>query len=252
MTLLVAVLFGLVVGSFLNVCILRLPERESIVSPGSHCRSCRAPVAWHDNIPVAGFVLLGGRCRNCGAPFSPRYAFVEILTGLLFGLIAMRELPLPETALQMAIAASMIVITFIDIDHFLILNVITYPAIAISPLLALLVGHIEVLDSLIGIAIGGGLLWAFAWTYEKLRGREGMGLGDVKLLAMIGGLLGWEATLFSLFAGSVVGSVFGLAILPFRRLRLDLELPFGPFLAFGALLYMFAGPELIHLWMNRA
>jgi leader peptidase (prepilin peptidase) / N-methyltransferase len=250
MTLLVAVLFGLIVGSFLNVCIVRLPEDESIVSPRSHCRSCRAPIAWRDNIPVLGFVLLAGRCRSCGAPFSPRYAVVEILTGILFGLVAMQGLPLGVTLLQMAICAAMVVITFIDLDHFLILNVITYPAIAMSPVIAALVGHISVVDSLIGVVIGGGGLYAFAWSYEKLRHREGMGLGDVKLLAMIGGLLGWQATLFSLFAGSMIGSIAGLVAMGFRRSGFDLEIPFGPFLAVACLLYMFAGPELIGWWFD--
>jgi len=244
MTLLIAVLFGLVVGSFLNVCIVRLPEEESIVAPGSHCRSCKAPVAWRDNIPV----LLGGRCRSCGAPFSPRYAFVEVLTGVLFGLVAMRELPLDQTLMQMAVCAAMVVITFIDIDHFLILNVITYPGIALGPVLAWLVGHISVVDSLIGVVVGGGGLWLFAWSYEKLRHREGLGFGDVKLLAMIGGLLGWQATLFSVFSGSIIGSVVGLAAMAARGRKFDLEIPFGPFLAAGCLLYMFAGPELLDWW----
>lgn len=253
MMLLASILFGLVIGSFLNVCIVRLPETESIAMPRSHCRSCKAPIAWHDNIPVASFVILGGRCRNCGAAFSPRYALVEVLTGVLFGLVSIQAPTPAETALQMAIVSAMIVITFIDIDHFLILDVITWPAIAISPILALVVGHVSVSGSLLGIAGGGGLLWAFAWSYEKLRGREGMGLGDVKLLAMIGGLLGWEATLFSLFAGSMVGSVYGLAtMLVGGERKLDLELPFGPFLAFGALLYLFSGPPLIELWLNHA
>jgi leader peptidase (prepilin peptidase)/N-methyltransferase len=248
MTLLVAVLFGLIVGSFLNVCIVRLPEDESIVSPRSHCRSCRVPIAWRDNVPVLGFVLLGGRCRSCGAPFSPRYAVIEILTGILFGLVAMQGLPLGVTLLQMAICAAMVVITFIDLDHFLILNVITYPAIALSPVVAALVGHISVVDSLIGVVVGGGGLYAFAWSYEKLRHREGMGLGDVKLLAMIGGLLGWQATLFSLFVGSMIGSIAGLVAMGFRRSGFDLEIPFGPFLAMACLLYMFAGPELVSWW----
>jgi leader peptidase (prepilin peptidase)/N-methyltransferase len=144
----------------------------------------------------------------------------------------------------------MIVITFIDIDHFLILDVITYPSIAISPLLALAVGHISVTDSLVGIVAGGAGLWAFAWSYEKLRKQEGMGLGDVKLLAMIGGLFGWQATLFSLFAGAIVGSVVGLAAMAIRGSRFNLEIPFGPFLAIGSLLYMFAGPPLIDWWLG--
>ena len=251
MTLLLAVLFGLIIGSFLNVCIVRLPEDESIVAPSSRCRSCAAPVAWRDNIPVASFVILGGRCRHCGAPFSARYPLVEVLTGVLFGLVAMQDLPPAQAALQMAFAAAMIVITFIDIDHFLILDVITFPAIAMAPLLALAVGHITVVDSLIGIALGGGGLWAFAWAYEKLRHREGMGLGDVKLLAMIGGLLGWPAALFSLFGGAVIGSLFGLLAVVLRRRRFDLEIPFGPFLALGSVVYMFAGPRLIELWLER-
>lgn len=252
MTLLACVLLGLVVGSFLNVCILRLPEDESIVSPRSHCRSCNEPVAWHDNIPVASFVMLAGRCRRCGAPFSARYPAVEILTGLLFGMVAMQGLSPAETALQMAIVSAMIVVTFIDLDTFLILDRVTYPSIALSPVLALLVGHISVADSLLGIFGGGGLLWAFAWIYEKTRHREGMGLGDVKLLAMIGGLLGWQATLFSLFSGAIVGSIFGLAVMVVnRRRRFDLEIPFGPFLAFGAVLYMFAGPRIIEAWLSR-
>ena len=246
-----SVFFGLLVGSFLNVCIVRMPEDESVVTPRSHCRECGTPVAWHDNIPVASFVILGGRCRHCGAPFSARYAFVEVLTGLLFGMVAMQGLALPLTLLQFAIVAAMIVITFIDIDHFLILDRVTYPSIALSPLLAWLVGHVTVADSLLGIAGGGGFLWAFAWGYEKLRHREGMGLGDVKLLAMIGGLLGWQATLFSLFAGAIVGSVYGLGAMLARRRHLDLEIPFGPFLAFGALLYMFAGPEIVAMWLDR-
>jgi len=250
MTILLAVLFGLVIGSFLNVCIVRLPEEESIVSPSSHCRTCNSPVAWHDNIPVASFVMLGGRCRGCGAPFSARYPFVEILTGVLFGMVAIQELTLPITVLQMAIVSAMVVITFIDIDHLLILDVITYPSIAIAPVLALIVGHISLADSILGIVGGGGMLWAFAWSYERIRKREGMGFGDVKLLAMIGGLLGWEATLFSLFSGAIIGSIAGLGALALRGRKFDLEIPFGPFLATGALLYMFAGPRLIDWWLG--
>src|SRR6185369_3322499 len=251
MTILVAALLGLVICSFLNVVIVRLPLEESIVTPRSHCRQCDSRITWRDNIPVVSFVMLGGRCRICTAPISKRYPLVELLTGVLFGLIAAQDLPPAHLALEMAIASAMIVITFIDIDHFLILDRITYPSIAASPFLALAVGHITVADSLIGILAGGGGLWAFAWTYEKVRHREGMGFGDVKLLAMIGGLLGWEATLFSLFAGAIVGSFYGLATMLVGGRKFDLELPFGPFLAFGSLVYMFAGPHLIELWLDR-
>lgn len=251
MLTLAAVFLGLIIGSFLNVCIVRLPEEESVVAPRSHCRACHTAVAWYDNIPVASYVVLGGKCRSCGAAFSARYAAVELVTGLLFGLVAQQGLGPGETVLQLAIVSAMVVITFIDIDHFLILDVITFPAIAVAPLLAYGVGHISVQDSLLGIVGGGGLLWAFAWTYEKVRHREGMGLGDVKLLAMIGGLLGWPAIFFSLFVASIIGSVYGLLAMLARSQRFSAEIPFGPFLASAALLYMFAGPRLIELWLDR-
>lgn len=246
-----AALFGLLIGSFLNVCIVRLPEEESVVAPRSHCRSCGIMVAWHDNIPVLSWIVLGGRCRSCGERIPARYMLVEVLTALLFAAVAAQGLPAAETAFQFALVSAMVVVTFIDIDHFLILDVITYPAIAVSPLVAWAVGHVSVADSVLGIVVGGGMLWAFAWTYERIRGHEGLGFGDVKLLAMIGGLQGWEATLFSLLVGAVVGSAVGLALIVARRGRMDMAVPFGPFLAFGSLLYMFDGPGLIVLYLEH-
>lgn len=251
MEIFLAALFGLVIGSFLNVCIVRLPEEESIVTPRSHCRACKAPIAWRDNLPVLGFLMLRGRCRACGERFSSRYVLVEVLTAALFALVVAQGLPAPQTALNLAIVAAMVVVTFIDIDHFLILDVITYPSILLSPVVAWMVGHISVTDSLFGIVLGGAVPWAFLWTYEKLRHREGLGFGDVKLLAMIGGLQGWEAPLFSLLVGSIVGSVLGLGLMIVRRERADMAIPFGPFLAFGSLLYLFEGPRLITLYLDR-
>lgn len=250
MIIAVAILFGLVVGSFLNVCIVRLPEDESVVSPRSHCRACEAPIAWRDNIPLLGYALLRGRCRSCGARFSARYPLVEALTAALFALVVAKDAPAPEIALDLTMVSLLIVVTFIDIDHFLIFDRITLPTIWLSPIAAYLVGHVRAVDSLIGIAVGGGLLGGFAWLYERARGREGMGFGDVKLLAMIGGVLGWEAALFSLFAAAISGSVIGLALMVARGGRLDMAIPFGPFLAFGGVLYMLAGPALIDLYFS--
>jgi len=252
MTIVFAFLLGLVIGSFLNVCIVRLPYEESIVKPRSHCRSCEAPLAWYDNIPVVSFVLLRGHCRTCKEPISARYPLVEVLTAVLFALIVAHAAPAQQTVLNLVLGAALIVISFIDIDYFIIPDQITWPSILIAPAAAFVVGHISVRTSLLGILVGGGLLWAFAWSYEKLRGQEGMGLGDVKLLAMIGGLQGWQASLFSLMAGAVAGSVVGLGMMLLRGRRFDMEIPFGPFLAFGAILYMLAGPRLVHLYISHS
>jgi len=250
-TLLFASLLGLVIGSFLNVCIVRLPHDESVIEPRSHCRSCKNPLAWYDNIPLISYLILRGRCRTCSESFSVRYPAVEALTAVLFALIVSCDLPPRETVLDLVLAAALVVVTFIDIDYFIIPDEITWPSILIAPAVAFVVQHVSVRDSVTGILLGGGILWAFAWSYEKLRGREGMGLGDVKLLAMIGGLQGWQAPLFSLMAGAIVGSTVGLALMAARGRRFDMEIPFGPFLAFGSILYMLEGPRIIDLYFSH-
>lgn len=250
MTLLFALLLGLVMGSFLNVCIVRLPHEESVVEPRSHCRSCKNPLAWYDNIPLISFVVLRGRCRTCTERISVRYPLVEALTAVLFVMIVAADMPPRETVLNLVLASALVVVTFIDIDYFIIPDQITWPSILIAPAAAFVVQHITVRDSIVGILLGGGMLWAFAWSYEKLRGHEGMGLGDVKLLAMIGGLQGWQAPLFSLMAGAIVGSAVGLVMMVVRGRRFDMEIPFGPFLAFGSILYMLAGTRIIDLYFS--
>ncbi len=251
MILLFALLLGLIIGSFLNVCTVRLPHDESVVAPRSHCRSCKNPLAWYDNFPLISYVVLRGRCRTCTENFSIRYPLVEALTGLLFVLVVAAGIPPRETVLDLVIVSALVVVTFIDIDYFIIPDQITWPSILIAPAAAFVVGHITVRDSVTGILLGGGMLWAFAWTYEKVRGHEGMGLGDVKLLAMIGGLQGWQAPLFSLMAGAIVGSTVGLILMVARGRRFDMEIPFGPFLAFGSILYMLAGPRIIELYLSH-
>jgi leader peptidase (prepilin peptidase)/N-methyltransferase len=249
--LIVAFVVGLVVGSFLNVCIVRIPLEESIVRPRSHCRDCQTPVAWYDNIPVVSWIALGGRCRRCRERIPFRYPMVEVLTGALFVMLVARGFPPKALALFAALGSALIVITFIDIDYLIIPDVISLPSIAVSPVAAFVVGHISVLDSLIGIAVGGGILWGVAWAYERVRDQEGMGFGDVKLLAMIGGLLGWGAALFTTLAAALLGSVIGVAMVLWRRSRMDVEIPFGPFLAIGALLWLAAGPELTDWYLYR-
>ena len=244
------VVAGLIVGSFLNVCIYRIPAEESLATPGSHCRACSGPIAWYDNIPILSFLVLRGHCRACGERFSARYPLVELLTPLAWLLLYRCGFDPRVFVLYAALAAVLIVVTFIDIDHKIIPDVITWPTILISPAAAFVIGHITVTQSLIGIVVGGGLLWAIAELYIIVRKQEGMGLGDVKMLAMIGGLLGWEAAIFSLIIGSVIGTVFGLGAMLLRRGRLDMEIPFGPFLAAACGLYMIGGPQLLSTYLG--
>jgi leader peptidase (prepilin peptidase)/N-methyltransferase len=242
---------GLIVGSFLNVCIVRIPQEGSVVSPSSHCPRCKASIRWYDNIPVLSWILLRGACRDCRETISARYPLVESLNALAWLVLYRVGLEPREFALYAVLASVLIVITFIDIDYRIIPDVITLPLILIAPAAAFIIGHISVIDSLIGIIVGGGLLWAIAEIYLRLRNQEGMGLGDVKMLAMIGGLLGWEGAMFTLVVGSIIGTVFGLIAMVARRGRLDMEIPFGPFLAGGCALYLLGGPDLIGWYLGN-
>ena len=246
----VVFLAGLIIGSFLNVCIHRIPAEESIVWPGSRCPSCRNAIRWYDNLPVLSYLALGGRCRDCGTRISFRYPAVELLAGFTFVAIWSRHFPPQVTGLYCALAACYIAISFIDIDHKIIPDVITIPSLWVAPLIALVIGQIGIKESLIGIAVGGGVLWGIAAGYEKIRKQEGMGFGDVKLLAMVGGFQGWEASLFSLIVGSILGTIVGISLMIARRGRLDMEIPFGPFIIAGALLHMLGGPAIID-WYFR-
>jgi leader peptidase (prepilin peptidase)/N-methyltransferase len=246
----IAFLAGLIVGSFLNVCIHRIPAEESIVFPGSHCPGCGHAIRWYDNIPVLSYAALGGRCRDCRQSIPIRYPVVELLTGALFAAIWAHGFEPRVAALYTLLGAAYVAITFIDIDHKIIPDVISIPSLWIAPAVALVVGQITLRDSLIGIAVGGGFLWAIAAGYELIRKQEGMGFGDVKLLAMVGGYQGWEAALFALVIGSVIGTVVGLGLMIARRGRLDMEIPFGPFLIAGALLHLFGGPAFIDWYFN--
>lgn len=243
-------LVGAAIGSFLNVCIYRLPLQESIVFPASHCRSCSTPLPWYDNLPLLSYLFLRGHCRSCGASFSPRYFLVEFLTALLaVGLVWQFGLTI-ATVNYFILVAALIVITFIDLDHQLIPDVISLPGIVIGFLFSLISPTLTWRSSLTGVAVGGGILLAVAEGYRLLTGREGMGGGDVKLLAMIGAFLGWRAVPFTLFAASLVGSVVGIALMVRKQGNTQLALPFGPFLAFGALCYLFFGEQLIDWYLS--
>lgn len=292
--LLGAAAVGVVIGSFLNVVIHRVPRGESIISPGSHCGACGAPVRAYDNIPIISYLLLGGRCRHCRAVFSARYLAVEALTGLLFALAAWRVVQyfndaqayevmiginrsagLVSFALTLifdfAFFAAIIALVFIDAEHMLLPNAITYPGLALAiaarlavpnlngvgflatgPLSGWPVWGVSMIGALVGALIGGGSLWLVGWLWERLRGVEAMGLGDVKMMLMVGAYLGWPLTVLTIFIGVLTGSIAGVALM-LRRGERDMQmlLPFGIFLGLGAVASLLVGPPLINWYVSQ-
>jgi len=244
-------ILGLCVGSFMNVCIYRLPAGRSIVRPASCCPSCATPIRIYDNVPVLSYLWLRGKCRNCGARFSARYPLVELLGGLT-ALAAYLKFGLSlEAGIYFLFCASLEVTTFIDIDHRIIPDRITLPGIPLFFLAALLVTRIGWVNAALGILIGGGSLLLIAWGYAAVTGKEGMGGGDIKLLAMIGALLGWIGVLFTIFVASLVGTLVGIVLMLRARKGMKMALPFGPYLSIGAIAYVFFGPELILLYLRQ-
>ncbi|MDD3181071.1 MAG: prepilin peptidase [Opitutaceae bacterium] len=275
----VVFVFGACIGSFLNVCICRIPREESIVSPGSHC-ACGRPIAWHDNIPILSWVLLRGRARCCGRPFSFRYPFVELLTAVLFVACWLQFSPGKAVA-GMVLCALLTAATFIDLDHLIIPDVFTIGGAVAGVLLALLLPSLhgqshDILfvaslragrDALLGLLIGSGLVLWIALLAEAVLKKEAMGFGDVKLLGAIGAFAGWKGAVFAVFGGAMIGCVWlGFALLwqkiagrpspitpraetPEGRpagLGFGVHIPFGPMLAIGGLLYFLA----VHRWVD--
>ena len=242
--------FGAVVGSFLNVCIYRLPAEKSIVFPPSACPLCGYQIRWFDNIPIISFLLLGAKCRSCKAPISWRYPLVEALNGILTLLLFMKfGVSLSFLALFI-FSSALVAITFIDLDHQIIPDEISLPGIVIGFIFSFFLPWSSWITSLLGILLGGGSLFLVAWGYEKLTGKEGMGGGDIKLLAMMGAFLGWRSILFIIFAASLAGSVIGVTAMMIQKKDGKLAIPFGPFLAFGAVLYIFYGRQIIHWYLS--
>jgi leader peptidase (prepilin peptidase)/N-methyltransferase len=243
-------ILGAVIGSFLNVCIYRIPAGESIVHPPSRCPACGAGIRWHQNVPILSYLLLRGRCAACRVRISPRYPLVEALSGLLFALVFFHFGFQWATPVYWLFAASLIVITFIDLDHQIIPDVISLPGIVVGFICSFAVPRLSWSDSLIGILVGGGSLYLVAVGYELLTKKEGMGGGDIKLLAMIGAFLGWQAVLPVIFLSSFVGSLVGVPIMLLKKADSKLAIPFGPFLAAAALFYLFWGPPLIRWYLG--
>jgi leader peptidase (prepilin peptidase)/N-methyltransferase len=242
-------IMGLCIGSFLNVCIYRLPSSQSIVHPRSKCPQCGTPIAFYDNLPLLSYLWLKGHCRQCRARIGLRYPIVELLGGL-FALATFLKFGLTvEALIYFAFIASLLVITFIDLDHRIIPDVITLPGIPICFAASFAIPTVTYRDALIGILVGGGSLFLVAWTYHLITKKEGMGGGDIKLLAMMGGLVAWQGVVFTIFVSSLVGTLSGLAVMLQSRKGLKLAVPFGPFLAIGCITYIFFGSQLIRWYL---
>ena len=264
-------LFGLIIGSFLNVCILRIPGGKSIVMPASACPQCGAAIRPYDNIPVISYLLLAGKCRKCKAKISPIYPAVELLTGLLF-LACYEAFGLTSEALKWSLfSAIMIVLVFTDLRERILPDVVNYTGLGMGLVLSpftkpsdgtalWLANHafdfpppapiVSLADALLGAALGSGLLWLVSEAYFRLRGREGMGLGDVKMMLMAGAFLGAKRTLLTIFLGSILGSVLGLIFILARRKDSEYELPFGTFLGMAAVLVVFFGTPAINWYQS--
>ena len=246
MTIVAAVLitiFGVAVGSFLNVCIHRLPLRQSLAFPPSHCPTCHAPVKPYDNIPIVSYLVLKARCRACGAPISLQYPIIELTTGAVF-LAAFLLFDSPVLYQRLLFACAMIVLFVIDLEHRILPDVITLPGIALGFVFSFFMPP-GWRDSLIGLIAGGGSLWLMGEAYFRFRGEEGMGFGDVKMLAMIGAFLGWQSMLLTLILGSFLGSLIGLGLIASKRGDMKYALPFGTFLAVGALVASVVGDHIV-------
>jgi leader peptidase (prepilin peptidase)/N-methyltransferase len=242
-------LLGLAVGSFLNVCIYRLPLHQSIAFPPSRCPRCGRGLSWYDNIPVLSWIALRGRCRQCGEPISIRYPIVELVTAVLFVAVVWLSPTGPLIVSRLVLGCALIVLFMIDLEHQILPNLITLPGIAVGLALSLIAPPGPV-DALIGAALGAGVLYAIAAGYYLWRKEEGMGMGDVKMLAMIGAFLGWQAVLLTLVLSSFSGALIGIGILATSRGSMRYALPFGTFLALGALVAMLSGDAIFGWYLS--
>jgi len=250
MSVLIGAVFGAVIGSFLNVCIYRLPRGASVVVPASACPRCGHELAWFENVPIVSWLVLRGRCRACRASIGIRYPLVEAITAVIFAWAWWAYGGTPVLlASRLVFGCALIVLFAIDLEHHLLPNVITLPGIAVGFLFSLFTEP-GWRSSLIGILAGGGVLFAVAEAYYRVRHEEGLGMGDVKMLAMVGAFLGWQMTLMTLMMASLCGSLIGLLLIVTRRGGLKYALPFGTFLALGAAAAATVGPAVLNWYLG--
>lgn len=264
---------GLIIGSFLNVCIYRIPLGKSVVKPRSGCTRCGAQIAFYDNIPVLSYLLLRGKCRSCGAPISIQYPFVEMITGAFFLVCALRWQFTPPTYVNSLFLCIIIILIFTDYHHRILPNILTLPGTLagillssfqisdfyqdiLSVKLALLIDSeaarslLPWIGSVTGAIVGGGMLLVVGMGYQKLRKRQGLGMGDVKMMAMVGAFLGWRLTFLTIFAGSVLGLLAGIYLIAFHKKNLQTKLPFGVFLGIGSGLSLFYGFQFLDWYLR--
>jgi len=242
-------IIGLIIGSFTGVCIFRVPRMESVVSPASHCPQCSRPIRFYENIPVISFLVLMGRCRGCRLPISWRYPMVELIQGIGYLFIYHQwGLTIPMVVYALFFS-SLIVVIFIDLDHQIIPDRITLPGIVIGLVASTTLLPTGFLNATIGLFLGGGLFYLIATLSWIVLKKEGMGGGDIKFIAMIGTFLGWKGVLLTIFLGSASGSVIGLLGVLFHKIEREAPIPFGPFLAVGALLTLFWEAQILHWYL---
>lgn len=273
----IAGLLGAIIGSFLNAVIHRVPLEQSIIFPNSRCPSCGGAIAFYDNVPVFSYLLLGARCRSCKTQISFRYPAVETLTALLFVAVTWHLGLSWRLPFDLVFVSALVALIFIDAEHMLLPNAITYPGIAFSVIARLLIPYLagaSAFDDLVGLnaglfaqiplwaaslggacigaLVGGGSLWLMGWTWERLRGIEAMGLGDVKMMFMVGAYLGWRLTILTIFIGVLGGSIVGILLMLRRgEKNMQLMLPFGVFLGVGAIASLLFGSRIIEWYLGQ-
>lgn len=257
-------LFGACIGSFLNVCIYRIPLDESIVMPRSHCPHCDRLIAWYDNIPILSWFVLGARCRHCRKPISPRYVLVETLVAFLFTMVWLQYGLSIYTPVYWIVIAGLVVATFVDFEHYIIPDRISLGGIALGLLLSFILPELHSFNTLfsqtshwqglaqsaIGVASGAGTLWLVAIIGRMIFKKDAMGLGDVKLLGAIGAFLGWRAVVFTIVISSFVGSIVGITLIIFGGREWQSKIPYGPYIALAAILWIFFGPDLWNAYIE--
>jgi len=238
-------ILGLIVGSFCNVCIYRIPKNESIIYPASHCPKCRTTIKPVDNIPLLSYILLKGRCRNCGSKISIQYPVVELLTGMIYLIIYLIYGLSIQSLVYIILSSALIIIAFIDLNEQIVPDVISLPGIGVGLILSFFVPYLSFINSALGVVVGGGIILIIALVGSMIFKKEAMGGGDVKLAAMIGAFLGWRYTIISLFLGFFLGALAGIFLILSKIKSKEDMVPFGPFIALGSLITLLWGEKII-------
>ncbi|MBU0678375.1 MAG: prepilin peptidase [Verrucomicrobia bacterium] len=252
------VILGACIGSFLNVCIFRIPLERSIVKPRSSCPACGHTIAWYDNVPVISYLILRGKCRNCAAAISPRYVLVEALTAAIFTLIWCRYGMSTVTGIYWLAAGGLLLATFVDLEHMIIPDRVSLGGIAAGLILSVLVPQLHgaadrfhgLQESAIGAFVGAGLLWVVAGIGKAIFKKDAMGMGDIKLLAAIGAFMGWRGVLFTVMISSLIGSIVGILLILGRKREWQTRIPYGPFLAIAAIVWILWGDGWWEAYVN--